>query len=88
MSSRLHITPVYQIEYGDTISSDYTDAVIDIFRDSETGYINDDYTEFEMDFIELDEIMTNTKDPKLKEILKKILDESDRHNDYVHLTLF
>lgn len=88
MSVRLHTTPVYMIEYGDTISSKFTDTIINIIKNSETGWVNEDELEMEIDFIELDEIITNCEDKELKTVLQKIIDQSDRHNDFIHLSLF
>ena len=70
MSVRLHITPVYQVEYGDTISSKLTDNIIDLVKDSETGWISEDEYELEIDKEELKDILNNkteTKTEKTKE---------------------
>ena len=88
MSARLHITPIYQIEYGDTVSNELTDKIINLIKDSETGWIDESESEMEIDFIELDKIMINCKDPELKDALKNVIDESDRRNDFIHLSLF
>lgn len=88
MSVRIHTTPVYDVEYGNTISSRLTDDIISIIKKSETGYVSDDEEELEISFEELKEIYKTTKNKELKEAIDLILKESDKNNDFIHLSIF
>lgn len=88
MSVRLHITPVYQVEYGDTISSKLTDDIIDLVKDSETGWISEDEYELEIDKEELKDIRNSRMSLELQMAIDQILQESDPNNDFIHLSLF
>ena len=88
MSVRLHITPVYQVEYGDTISSKLTDDIIDLVKDSETGWIFEDEYELEIDKEELKDIRNSRMSLELQMAIDQILQESDPNNDFIHLSLF
>lgn len=88
MSVRLHITPVYQVEYGDTISSKLTDDIIDLVKDSETGRISEDEYELEIDKEELKDIRNSRMSLELQMAIDQILQESDPNNDFIHLSLF
>ena len=88
MSVRLHITPVYQVEYGDTISSKLTDDIIDLVKDSETGWISEDEYELEIDKEELKDIRNSRMSLELQMAIDQILQESDPNNNFIHLSLF
>ena len=88
MSVRLHITPVYQIKYGDTISSQLTDDIINIVKNSETGWVSEDEYELEIDKEELKDIRNSRMSLELQMAIDQILQESDPNNDFIHLSLF
>ena len=92
MGARLHITPVYQIEYRDTISSELTDDIIKLVKDSMynsgSGYISENESELEIDREELKEIRNSRMSLELQIAIDQILQESDPSNDFIHLSLF
>lgn len=88
MSVRLHITPIYQVEYGGTISSKLTDDIIDLVKDSETGWISEDEYDLEIDKEELKDIKNSRMSLELQMAIDQILQESDPNNDFIHLSLF
>lgn len=92
MSVRLHITPVYQVKYGNTISSQLTDDIIDLVKDSiynnGSGYISEDECELEIDKEELKDIRNSRMSLELQMAIDQILQESDPNNNFIHLSLF
>ena len=88
MSVTIHTTKVYDVQYGSSLSIDVTDDIIDLIRNSETGYISEDeMADLEIDRDELEYLRAECT-PKVQEAIDIILKESDTNNDFIHLSIF
>ena len=88
MSVRIHTTKVYDVQYGSTLSNTITDDIIDLIRESETGYISEDeMSDLEIDRDELEELRDQCT-PTVQQAINIILRESDPNNNFIHLSIF
>ena len=88
MSVRIHTTKVYDVQYGSALSGDITDDIIDLIRHSETGYISEDeMADLEIDRDELEYLRADCT-PEVQKAIDIILKESDKNNDFIHLSIF
>jgi len=88
MGYRIHSVPTYKVKYGNTISSELTLSVVEVFRTANSGWVSDTEEDGEINREELLRIIAKTPNGKLKDALTMLEQESDKDNDFVRFSLF
>ena len=88
MGFRMHTATVYDVQYrGSDIPREISETIFDFIRRSDTGYISEDEIELEIDKKEFVKLKDQLK-PKDKNIVDKIIEEADPHNEFIHFSYF
>lgn len=92
MSYNLRPHATHVIEYGDSICSrEMTERIIDYLEDYSLFTMdNQDCTvcEYEINECDLVDAIEETVDNNLKNALRKLYNESDRRDGYIHFSVF
>ena len=92
MSVSLHTTPTYKVEYGTAPVYGWNDIskFIDFLRHKRSEgmdgiWISEDENDIEIDFTTLDELKD---DEKYGEVIRDIINDSDKSNGFARLSIF